>query len=133
MCWSRRIFLLGILLAGAGPAVAQSSYILPLPFTGQGTISIGTTSTAVVAGSVVTTGSNSSAFPAAGSSLPTSGLLRIKPQGGSVTVCWQGDSCTATSGEVLQSGESRTVALPQFAKTSVTMIAASTVSVELEW
>lgn len=133
MCWLRPFLLLGLLLASAFPARAQSSYILPLPFGGQGTISIGASSTPVIAASITLTGANSSNFPAANSPLPTSGLLRVKPQGGAVTVCWQGGTCTVTNGEVLQSGESRTIALPQFSKNPVTMFAASTTSVELEW
>ena len=108
-------------------------YTAAPPFSGQGVMSVTTTSQ-VVSSANVTLAPNSIAFPAAG--LPIE-LLRVKLQPGAsanLSVCWRGGTATATNGELLSADESRIVALPAFATNPPTMISVSgTVAVEVEW
>lgn len=128
----RALCIIGMFLPCA--AMAQA-VILPPAVSGQGTMSVGTTSTAVTTANL-TLAPNSGSFP--GKNLPT-GYIRIKLQGtatANVTVCWLGGICTATNGEVLMPGESSTKGL-QFlnlgAQTPTIISASGTQPVEVEW
>ena len=128
----RSIVFLGLF----APCIAMAqSIILPPAVSGQGTMSVGTTSTAVSSANI-TLAPNSGGFP--GKNLPA-GYIRVKLQStatANITVCWLGGTCTATNGEVLAPGESTTKGL-QFLNLSgqtPTIIAASgTQPVEVEW
>lgn len=128
----RWIFL--FLLLGSGAAHAQFfQNIIPPPLPGQAVMSVGQSSTAVVSGNV-TLAPNSRPFPA--SVLPT-GTLRLKAQisnSGNLSVCWRGGNCSATNGELLAAGESRVVALPDFAANPPTLYCVTgTCVAEIEW
>lgn len=116
-------------------AASAQTLIAPVPFAGQGTMTVTTASQTVSGANVTLTTANSVAFPPTGVSLPT-GMLRVKLQvgaSGNLTVCWRGGTCTATNGEVLAAGEARTVSLPSFAGLPPTMFGSASVAVELEW
>lgn len=122
------------LLLTVAHAHAQQAFIAPVPFAGQGIMTVTSASQAVSVANV-TTAPNSSVFPPSNAPLPT-GLMRVKLQftaTANLTVCWRGGTCTATNGEVLAPGESRVVAVPTFSINPVTMFASSSVSVEVEW
>lgn len=128
-----RILLLLALFGVPIAANAQVNYPLSPPFAGQGIMSV-TTASQAVASANVTKAPNSIGFP---SSVLPLGVLRVKIQAGaaaSVSVCWQGGTCTAANGELMAADESRIVTLSTFSANPPTMIAASgTVSVEVEW
>lgn len=128
---------LALLLFAAAPSadaayVGQSvtASVQPMPFTGQGMMSI-TASTAIAAANI-TLSPGSSAFPAASTPLPT-GLIRIKPQA-AVTFCQYGGPASATNCEMFAGGESRTIALSEFASKVPTLFPITgTVAIEIEW
>ena len=91
--------------------------IVPAAFSALGIMSVAQASTAVVAANITST---KGTFAPASAALPT-GLLRLKNainSGGSLAVCWYGvtsGGCTASNGEVMALGESRVIALPNYA------------------
>lgn len=124
----RKLLFLALLVPFAAHA---QSYVVttPIPFSGQGVMSV-TTASQAVATANVTKAPNSIGFPV--TVLPV-GVLRVKAAA-AISVCWQGGTCTATNGELLAAGESRIVALQAFSTTPPTMIAVTgTVAVEVEW
>ena len=121
-------------IAQSPPGTYNSIVIIPPVYTGQGVMSVTTTSHPVSSGNI-TNAPNSSAFPSG--SLPT-GTLRIKNQissVGNLDVCQRGGSATASNCELLGVGESRVFALSTFATNPPTLYCTATngCSAEIEW
>lgn len=113
------------------PISGATTGINPTALANQGTLSV--TQTAKVlssANTAMTTGT----FPSG--NLPTN-TLRLKSQpdsGGYLSVCWYGAVCTATNGERIAAGESRTISLPSFATAPPQFYCVTgTCYVEIEW
>ena len=103
-------------VVGIAPGIPVA--IIPTPYTTQGVMTVNTTSTTLVAGSVTLT-SGSAAFPAG--ALPN-GIMEVQNQGSvNVTACWTGSPCVV--GQTLEPGRSVTVALPNFAASPPSFIA----------
>lgn len=122
--------LAGILIAA--PAFAQTAVIIaPYPIRGQGVATATTSSAAITATLSLTV--NSAAFP----TVRMDGMLTIMTQGNASTgtyVCWHGGTCSASVGEYLAPGQSRTVSLNTLMSTSPpTIISTASVAVVVEW
>ena len=106
--------------------------IVPTALSGQATMAVSTTSTAVSSENV--TLAPNSTFPSG--ALP-SGVLSVKLQAtatGNISVCWRGGTCTASTGVILAPGESVTKTLPAFSTLPPSIISVSgSQPVELEW
>ena len=134
----RRILLAALCGLWAGPVWAQQQVaIYPPMFTGQGIMSMAQATTPVSASNVTLTNTKGTPFPQYGSGVTWMVVKNLITSGGNLNVCWSlptSGSCTATNGELLAPGESRTKALAFFyAAPPQVYCAAGTCSVEVEW